>query len=248
MGKTKKNMLALILILMSVGIMSAVIFLLTDIKNKSMPDSEKDYKTDYGSELIKLPEPIYDSGTSVEKALLERRSVRNYKDELLELFEVSQLLWAAQGITDFEKGLRSAPSAGALYPLEVYVAGDIQGAAKGLYKYDPEIHSIIKISDKDLREELSKAAYNQKCVSQAPVVLVFTGVYERIAVKYGEEKAPRYTHLEAGHAAQNVYLQAKSLNLGTVVVGGFDIEKVKEVLNLPDGEKPLYIMPVGKTY
>lgn len=248
MDKMKKNILALILILMSAGIISAVIFLLTDIKDKSMPSYKKDYKTDHGSELIKLPEPAYDSGASVEKALLERRSVRNYKDKPLELSEVSQLLWAAQGITDFEKGFKTAPSAGALYPLEVYMTGDIQGAAKGLYKYNPESHSIIRISDKDLREELSEAAYDQKCVSQAPAVLIFTGVYEKIAVKYGEEKAPRYTHLEAGHAAQNVYLQAESLNLGTVAVGGFDIEKVKEVLNLPDSEEPLYLMPVGKKY
>ena len=197
---------------------------------------------------IVLPQPQIKSPVSVEETILKRRSVREYKYEPLNLEEISQLLWAGQGITDFEKGFRTAPSAGAFYPLEVYITGDIQEVAKGLYKYNPENHSIIKISDKDLREKLSEAAYGQDCIREAPVDIIITGTYERTAVKYGEEKATRYTHMEAGHAAQNIYLQAESLNLGTVAVGGFEIEKIKKVLNLPNNEEPLYIMPVGKVF
>jgi len=230
------------------AILAAAIILLTAICFlflKVQPLNNYQKKIIMENEII-LPHPQTKSPTSVEEAILKRRSVREYKDEPLSLGEVSQLLWAAQGITDFEKGFRTIPSAGALYPLEIYVTGRIQGAAEGVYQYYPQNHSIVKIRDKDLREELSEAAYSQKCVSQAPLNIIFTGVYERMAAKYGEEKAPRYTHLEAGHAAQNVYLQAQSLGLGTVTIGGFDIEKVAEALNLPDGEDPLYIMPVGK--
>ena len=195
---------------------------------------------------ITLPQPRHQSEISIEEALLKRRSVREYKDKPLNLQEISQLLWAAQGITDFHTGKRTTPSAGALYPLKVYVMGQIEGLAIGMYQYRPHNHSLIKVGDKDLRKELAKAAYGQSWVGKAPVNLIFTGNYQIIAQKYGKEKAPRYTHMEVGHAAQNVYLQAQSLGLGTVVVGGFEIEKVKEILGLPQEEEPLYIMPVGK--
>ena len=197
-------------------------------------------------EKIILPQPKYQNQTSVEQALLKRRSVRKYRDEPLTLQEISQLLWAAQGFTDPQANKRTAPSAGALYPLKVYVTGQIEGLATGMYYYTPHNHSLIKIGDKDLKQELTKAAYDQPWLAKAPVNIIFTGNYEIIAQKYGKEKAPRYTHMEVGHAAQNVYLQAESLNLGTVVVGGFEIEKVKEILGLPTEEDPLYIMPVGK--
>lgn len=197
-------------------------------------------------EKIILPQPKYQSQTSIEEALLKRRSVREYKDEPLNLQEISQLLWAAQGITEPRTGKRTAPSAGALYPLKVYVMGQIDGLAIGMYQYNPDEHSLIKIGDKDFKKELVKAAYGQTWIGKAPVNIIFTGNYEIIARKYGSEKAPRYTHMEVGHAAQNIYLQAESLNLGTVVVGGFEIEKVKEILGLPTEEEPLYIMPVGR--
>jgi len=196
-------------------------------------------------EKIILPQPRYQSHISIEEALLKRRSVREYKDEPLNLQEISQLLWAAQGITG-AGGFRAAPSAGALYSLKVYVMGQIDGLAIGMYRYNPYEHSLIKIGDKDLKKELVKAVYDQTWIGKAPVNIIFTGNYEIIAQKYGNEKAPRYTHMEVGHAAQNVYLQAQSLNLATVAVGGFEIEKVKEILNLPTEEEPLYIMPIGK--
>jgi len=200
-----------------------------------------------GETELTLPQPRFNSETSVEQALLRRRSIRSYKDEPLTLAEVSQLLWAAQGITEPAKGFRTAPSAGALYPLELYlVVGDVKGVAKGVYKYNPEKHSLLRVVGGDLREELSKAALGQPWVRRGAVVLVFSAVYERTTRRYGDRGA-RYVHMEVGHAAQNVYLQAVSLGLGTVVVGAFDDEQVRKILGMPRDEQPLYIMPVGRT-
>ncbi len=198
------------------------------------------------NEMIKLPEPKYVSNTSVEKALLERRSVRVYKDEPLTLIEVSQLLWAAQGITDPGRRLRTAPSAGALYPLDVYIViGNVEGVAKGVYKYMPHQHELVKVRNGNVRNELTIAALGQTCVGESAIVIVFSAVYERTTRKYGD-RGIRYVHMEAGHAAQNVYLQAVSLNLGMVVVGAFKDEEVRKILNMSDEEQPLYILPVGK--
>lgn len=197
------------------------------------------------SERIKLPEPVYDSPTSIEQALLKRRSVREYKDESLTLTEVSQLLWAAQGITG-PGGLRTAPSAGALYPLEVYVVvGNVNNLSDGIYKYKPNEHELERIKEGDKRAELCIAALGQPWVKDSAIALVFSAVYERTTQKYGE-RGIRYVHMEVGHAAQNVYLQAVSLNLGTVVVGAFQDDAVKLITNMADDEDPLYIMPVGK--
>ena len=193
-------------------------------------------------ERIKLPAPGYMSDTSVEEALSKRRSIRTYSGEELSIEEVSQLLWAAQGITG--KG-RTAPSAGALYPLELYlVVGDVEGLDKGVYKYRPVEHELEKVVDGDKREELAEAAGGQECVKDAAIDIVFTAVYERTTWKYGE-RGIRYVHMEAGHAAQNMYLQAVSLDLGTVVIGAFIDDRVKDLVNAEEQEVPLYIMPVG---
>lgn len=193
---------------------------------------------------IKLPEPSYDSITSIEKSILNRRSIRSYSDEPLTLKQISQLLWAAQGITS-KDGKRAAPSAGALYPLELYlVAGNIADLETGLYHYLPEKHSLERINDNDLRKQLASAALNQVWVSNAPANIIFTANYEKTAKRYGD-RATRYVDMEVGHAAENVYLQAVSLNLGTVVVGAFNENKVKSILDLPEELTPLYIMPVG---
>jgi SagB-type dehydrogenase family enzyme len=197
------------------------------------------------SERIKLPEPRYDSSTSIEKALLERRSVRDYKNEPLTISEISQLLWAAQGITDRGR-LRTAPSAGALYPLELYVVvGNVINLKSGIYKYKPHGHELVRVAEGDKRKELCKSAFGQSAIQDAHVVIVFSAVYERTTGKYGE-RGVRYVHIEVGHAAQNVFLQAVSLNLGAVVIGAFDDDKVKKVMNMENKEQPLYIMPVGK--
>jgi len=194
---------------------------------------------------IKLPEPRYDSNVSIEEALLKRRSIREYTGEPLTLQEVSQLLWAAQGITD-PKGFRTAPSAGALYPLEVYVVvGGVKNLTEGVYKYKPQEHELIKVLDGDKREELTKAALGQAWVKEAAINIVITAVYERTTVKYGD-RGIRYVHVETGHAAQNLCLQATAMDLGTVTVGAFYDEQVKDVLSLPKDGQPLYIIPVGK--
>jgi SagB-type dehydrogenase family enzyme len=194
---------------------------------------------------IKLPEPGHHGEVSVEEALLKRRSIRDYTGEPLTMGEVSQLLWASQGITD-SRGLRTAPSAGALYPLEVYVVvGDVVNLGKGVYRYDPAEHALIKVLDGDARKELAGAALGQEYVEKGAIDVVFTAVYERTTKKYGD-RGIRYVHMEAGHAAQNLYLQAAALGLGTVTIGAFDDGDVRKVLNLPPGESPLYIMPVGR--
>ncbi len=198
------------------------------------------------NEKIKLPEPKYDSNTSVEQALLERRSVRAYKKVPLILDEVSQLLWAAQGITDNGSKFRTAPSAGALYPLDVYIAiGTVEGVAQGVYKYRPRKHELMKVRNGDVRNELASAALGQSSIRESAVVMVFSAVYERTTQKYGN-RGIKYVHMEAGHAAQNVYLQAVSLDLGMVVVGAFRDEEIRKILNMSDNERPLYIVPVGK--
>ncbi|MBD3304459.1 SagB/ThcOx family dehydrogenase [Candidatus Woesearchaeota archaeon] len=195
------------------------------------------------NETIKLPKPVLKSDVSVEEALKNRRSVREYKNKPLSLKDISQILWACQGITG--DGKRTAPSAGALYALEIYIAaGEANELDKGVYHYLPESHSLEKIKDRDIRKELGTAAYGQEWVSQAPASLVITGIYKRITQKY-RARGKQYTHLEAGHAAQNVYLQAYSLNIGTVFVGAFTDSRVQQILGVPKDHVPFAIMPLG---
>ena len=193
---------------------------------------------------IKLPDPVYQSQMSVEEAIKTRRSIRTYEKAPLSLQHLSQMLWAAQGITS-AGGYRTAPSAGALYPLELYVvAGEVEGLTPGVYRYHPQGHKItLKIED-DPRIALARASVMQNWMAKAPAILVITAFYSRTAVKYGS-RAKRYVHMEVGHAAQNIYLQATSLNLGTVMVGAFMDTAVKEILSLKKAEAPLAIMPIG---
>ncbi len=207
--------------------------------------------------VIKLPGPAHDSNTSIEEALLSRRSVREFKDEPLSLREVSQLLWAAQGITG-PGGLRTAPSAGALYPLSIYVAaGNVEGIPPGVYRYEPYRHELVRAAGGDKRAELSGAALGQPSIKDGAVDIVIAGIYERATGKYNtpvrDERmgasypvGVRYVHMEAGHAAQNICLQAVSLHLGTVTIGAFSDGEVKKVMGMRDDERPLYIMPVGR--
>jgi SagB-type dehydrogenase family enzyme len=194
---------------------------------------------------LRLPAPQRDGKVSLERCLATRRSVRAYRDDALKLAELSQLLWAAQGITGGER-LRTAPSAGALYPLEVYVlAGSVEGLAAGIYKYRPERHELVRVAQEDRRRALAEAALGQQFIAQAPAVFVIAGVYERTARRYGD-RAPRYVHIEVGHAGQNICLQAVALGLGSVTVGAFRDPEVKRVVGLADDESPLYIIPVGR--
>jgi SagB-type dehydrogenase family enzyme len=198
-----------------------------------------------GAGEVALPKPHLEGAVAVERAIALRRSVRAFASEALSLSAVSQILWAAQGITGPE-GVRAAPSAGALYPLEVYlVAGNVSGVQAGVYRYDPRRHRLVLESAGDARAAVAKAAVGQDWVAEAPAILVLAAVYERTARKYGE-RAERYVHMEVGHAAQNVYLQAGALGLGTTMVGAFRDEDLARALGLAGPSKPLGLLPVGK--
>lgn len=195
--------------------------------------------------MISLPEPTRDGRISLEATLQNRKSVRFYSEEPLTLEEISQLLWAGQGITRGGK-FRTAPSAGALYPLEIYlVAGRVESLEPGIYRYRPREHELESMASGDRREAISQASLNQGAICQAAINLVITGVYQRTAVKYGE-RALRYILMESGHVAQNISLEATSLGLGTVVIGAFDDDAVQRVLMLERDTLPLSIMPVGR--
>jgi SagB-type dehydrogenase family enzyme len=192
---------------------------------------------------MKLPEPKYTSNISVEEAMLKRRSVRSYKDKALTVEEVSQILWSVQGKTA-EWGGRTVPSAGATYPLEIYlVAGKVEGIEPGVYHYNPANHSITIKKQSDVRSKLAIAALGQEYIAKAPISIVISAIYERTTRRYGE-RGIRYVYMEAGHAGQNCHLQCETMGLGTVMIGAFDDEEVKRVLGI--AEAPLYIMPVGK--
>lgn len=205
---------------------------------------EKNYSFDKNGYMV-LPEPRKESNTSIEEALLKRRSIREYKDEALSLEEISQILWSAQGITAPERGGRTAPSAGALYPLEIYlVVRKAENLGPGVYHYLPEGHKIKQVLEKDMSGELAIAGLNQMFIKEAPINIVVSAVFSRTTSKYGE-RGNQYVYMEAGHASQNIYLEVESLGLGTVAVGAFSDEEVKRILNLQE-EIPLYIMPIGR--
>lgn len=194
---------------------------------------------------IHLPQPNSDSDFSLERALKQRRSVRNFSGAALALNEIAQLLWSAQGITSPD-GLRTAPSAGALYPLEIILAaGNVTGLDPGVYRYDPSGHLLTPVAEGDRRAELARAALGQLWMQTAPAVIAFGAVAERTTRKYGSRGIP-YVYIEVGHSAQNVFLQAQALGLGAAVVGAFDDARIASILQMPKEERPLYLMPVGK--
>jgi SagB-type dehydrogenase family enzyme len=213
--------------------------------------SEKVISQNTNMNNISLPQPKKDSDFSFERAIQNRRSRRSFTDQPLDLEQISQILWSAQGITDEKSGFRSAPSAGATYPLEVYLVvakNGVNDLQAGIYHYIPKEHKLEKIVSEDVRQELEKAALGQSSVGQAPASIVIAGIYQRTTQKYGD-RGERYVHIEVGHSAQNIYLQAEALGLGTVVIGAFHDDKVKELLNLDyldlGDQQPLYIMPIG---
>jgi len=192
-----------------------------------------------GMEEILLPPPAVRGEMSLEECIAERRSVRRYESRKIELDQLGQLCWAAQGITEERRGFKAAPSAGATYPLELYVL-----RAEGLFHYIPETHTLVTLKNEDLRASLAKAALGQEFIEEAPLAFVITAVYQRTTRRYGE-RGIRYVHMEVGHAAQNIHLQAVALGLSSVPVGAFYDDEVSTVLSLPDEEVPVYIIPVG---
>ncbi len=195
--------------------------------------------------VVQLPSPELYPEASLGDALQGRRSVRAYARQSLSLQQIAQLLWAAQG-SNHPSGLRTAPSAGALYPLDVLlVAGDVAGLDEGVYRYRPARHALELLRSGDRRAPLARAAFGQAWLASGAAVLVIVATYERTTRKYGE-RGRRYVHIEVGHAAQNALLQAAALGLGAAVVGAFDDGAVARLLDLPASERPLYLLPVGR--
>lgn len=189
--------------------------------------------------IIRLPQPHYDSNISLEKILLARRSIRNFINTPLSEENVAQLLWATQGITS-PQGFRTAPSAGGIYPLEVYVVTNV-----GLYRYLPKEHALEQISTDDLQKIVWQNGLKQKALLEASAIFVICGDFNKTAAKYGKE-AKRYVLMEAGHAAQNLLLQATSLNLGSVIIGAFNTKNLGRALNIPAQFQPLTLIAVGQ--
>ncbi|PWH18791.1 MAG: nitroreductase [Anaerolineae bacterium] len=188
---------------------------------------------------LALPPPRLQGTLSLEETLAKRRSVRQFRPDPLSAEQLSQLCWALQGITHLS-GFRTAPSAGALYPLEIYVL-----LPQGMYHYHPQTHTLTRWREGDLRSALHAVALRQDAILQAAAVFVITAVYERTEDKYGKQRSPRYVHMEVGHAAQNFLLQAVALGLGSVPIGAFYDQGVQEALQLPADHQPLYLLPVG---
>ncbi len=195
--------------------------------------------------LIELPKPALRGKLSLEQTLAERRTVREYAPEALELGEVGQLLWAAQGVTD-AKGFRTAPSAGAQYPLEIYaVAANVKGLAAGVYRYKPKEHALELAAPLEKSDAVAAAALGRGPMKAAPIVFLISAVSARTAGRF-KGRTQRFIDFEAGHAAQNLLLQATALGLGAVPIGGFTDQEFRQVARLAEGEEPLYLIAAGR--
>ena len=196
---------------------------------------------------MKLPPEKIERTVSVEQAISQRRTVRTFISEPLELHQFSQLLWAAQGITEKSGFKRSAPSAGALYPMDVYVVAGKDSVAQieaGVYHYEPQGHMVSLVTGGDLREALSRASLSQMWMAKAPVDIVITAEYSRATIKYGK-RSVRYAMIEAGHIGQNIFLQAEALGLKAGIVGAFHDKEIIRVMNISSSHEPLLIIPIG---
>jgi SagB-type dehydrogenase family enzyme len=190
------------------------------------------------AEIITLPEPNTSGSMPLEQAIAFRRSRRRFLPKPLTLEQIGQMAWAAQG-QDKNSKYRTTPSAGATYPLELFVVNN-----EGMFRYLPDKHSLEKLVDQDLRASLASAAWGQEFIQTAPLTLVFAAEFTRTTGRYGK-RGIRYVYMEAGHAAQNVHLQAEALGLGSVAVGAFDDAAVSKALSLPQNLEPLYMVSIG---
>jgi SagB-type dehydrogenase family enzyme len=196
---------------------------------------------------MKLPPEKTEGTVSVEQAISQRRTVRAFMSKPLALHQFSQLLWAAQGIMKKSGFKRSVPSAGALYPMDVYGVAGKDSVAKieaGVYHYEPKGHMVSLVIGGDLREALSRASLSQMWMAKAPVNIVITAEYSRAAIKYGK-RGVRYAMIEAGHIGQNLFLQAEALGLKAGIVGAFQDNEIIRVMNIPSSHEPLLIVPIG---
>lgn len=225
-------------------------------KNKSQIEKISLIKSDSSQLSYTLPSPVLEGSLSVEEALSTRRSHRSFIDEKISAEDISQILWAAYGITKplsgfplTQGGLRTAPSAGAMYPLQLYVLiGKVSDIEPGVYKYIPRGHRIVRVIDKDVRDQLCSAALDQEMIKTAPASLFYSADFSITMKRYGERGRERYVCMDLGHSAENVYLQAEALHMGTCAIGAFTDDEVRAVMQLPENEEPLYIMPIGKYY
>ncbi|MEM2390155.1 MAG: SagB/ThcOx family dehydrogenase [Ignisphaera sp.] len=257
--------IVLLLIVVAIGITAVANVLITrfsDIEKEKVPIgvSDKDkaatpVKVNISiiDGVILLPYPMIRKNVlSTEEAIAFRRSVREYQNMPISIEQLSQLLWATYGVSETRHGLKTTPSAGATYPLEMYIVvgeekvtlPDASALQAGVYKYDPYTHSLRLVRAGNFMEELSKAAVNQRWVKEAAVNIVICAAYERTTRVYGE-RGYRYVYMEVGHAGQNIYLEATALNLGAVVIGAFHDDWVKSIVNADENEHPLYIVSVG---
>jgi len=198
------------------------------------------------SNLIDLPPPKLKGEMSLEEALSLRRSIRSYSKEALSLEELSQLLWAGSGVTEPRRGFRTAPSAGALYPIDIYLfVSRVNGLKEGIYKYLPKEHKLEVVRLEPVLRRVYEAALWQSSIFESAVVFALVAFYDRITWKYGQ-RGVMYAHIECGHIAQNVLLQATALKLGAVPIGAFREEEIAKIMNLPSGSEVIYLIPVGK--
>lgn len=196
---------------------------------------------------MRLPDPILDGDVSLERTIHQRRTIRSFEGKSLTLRQFSQLLWAAQGITEAGGFKRAAPSAGALYPMDIYAAvgGDcIEKLDPGVYHYEPANHSLSLVKQGDARRDIAIASLSQMWMAHAPLTFVITAEYSRIMGKYGH-RGIRYAMIEAGHIGQDIFLQSQALGLAAGIVGAFEDQKVIQVMGIKETHEPLLIMPVG---
>ncbi len=240
-GPSRRTTLALLV----AGCLSLLVGRAVDAFGTLRPDGGDRWPAD---DAVSLPAPREQSDVSVEDTIASRRSRRTYDHRPLDRGELGQLCWATQGITDQTDAHRAAPSAGALYPLEVYVvvgSPGVKGLDPGVYRYRPESHELGQGQTGDRQSELRAATLDQEFVDDAPIDIIICAVDERTTRKYGERGRQRFVPMEVGHAGENLYLQAEALGLATVSVGAFDDNRVQEVLEIPSTQRPLYVFPVG---
>jgi len=186
-----------------------------------------------------LPPADVSGKMPLEQTIAMRRSIREFAAKALAPEQIGQLCWAGQGITDRSTGYRAAPSAGALYPVELYLV-----TGEGVYHYLPREHALETHLADDVRRPLQRASVDQESVGEAPLTVAIAAVVDRSARKY-RGRAERYCFIEAGHVAQNILLQATALQLGGVPVGAFDDEQAARALRLPKETRVLYLLPIG---
>jgi SagB-type dehydrogenase family enzyme len=189
--------------------------------------------------IINLPKPKLSGKISLEQTIAQRRSEREYLKKELTDDQLSQILWAAQGISDTSFGFRTAPSAGALYPLNIYII-----KKDGVFRYLPDGHKMVQLATEDKRPSLLRASLGQSSIREAPVSIIITANFAITQAKYGP-RAFRYVCMEIGHVAENIHLQAIALGLASVPLGAFWDDVIKSTLEIPENQDPLYIIPIG---